>query len=163
MCKEAYLNKIYLFDWGDTLMVDFPDQKGKMCDWDEVQAVNGAHEILENLSRQHLIYVATNAADSSENDIKLAFERVGLAQFLAGYFCKANLGLGKGSPEFFHKIAQELGVSHDSLIMVGDSLDNDILPAINAGVSAVWFNPKFEPNDSVVRVNQINKLCEICT
>jgi len=98
MCKEAYLNKIYLFDWGDTLMVDFPDQKGKMCDWDEVQAVNGAHEILENLSREHLIYVATNAADSSENDIKLAFERVGLAQFLAGYFCKANLGLGKGSP-----------------------------------------------------------------
>ncbi|XAG74480.1 HAD hydrolase-like protein [bacterium 19MO04SH03] len=157
------MNKIYLFDWGDTLMVDFPDQKGKMCDWDEVQAVNGAHEILENLSREHLIYVATNAVDSSENDIKLAFERVGLAQFLAGYFCKANLGLGKGSPEFFHKVAQELSVSHDSLIMVGDSLDNDILRAINAGVSAVWFNPKFELNDSVVRVNQINKLCEICT
>ncbi len=54
-------------------MVDFPDQKGRMCDWDEVQAVYGAHEILENLSREHLIYVATNAADSSENDIKLAF------------------------------------------------------------------------------------------
>ncbi|WP_413470445.1 hypothetical protein [Vibrio navarrensis] len=47
--------------------------------------------------------------------------------------------------------------------MVGDSLDNDILPAINAGVSAIWFNPKFEPNSSVVRVNEINRLCEICT
>jgi predicted HAD superfamily phosphohydrolase YqeG len=24
---------IYLFDWGDTLMVDFPGVPGKMCNW----------------------------------------------------------------------------------------------------------------------------------
>ncbi|TOF26880.1 hydrolase, partial [Vibrio parahaemolyticus] len=36
------MSKVYLFDWGDTLMIDFPDQIGKMCDWVNVQAVNGA-------------------------------------------------------------------------------------------------------------------------
>jgi len=29
---------VYLFDWGDTLMVDFPGTPGKMCDWQVVEA-----------------------------------------------------------------------------------------------------------------------------
>jgi phosphoglycolate phosphatase-like HAD superfamily hydrolase len=91
---------IYLFDWGDTLMVDFPDVIGKMCDWEVVKAVSGAKEALEVLSKHSQIYVATGAADSTELEIKLAFERVGLSQFISGSFCKANLGLSKGSPEF---------------------------------------------------------------
>ncbi|KOE91138.1 hypothetical protein ACS91_07585, partial [Vibrio parahaemolyticus] len=64
------MSKVYLFDWGDTLMIDFPDQIGKMCDWVNVQAVNGALQTLEALSKQNQIYVATNAADSTESDIK---------------------------------------------------------------------------------------------
>lgn len=31
------MSKTYLFDWGDTLMVDFPDQEGKMCNWSKVE------------------------------------------------------------------------------------------------------------------------------
>lgn len=84
------MNKIYLFDWADTLMVDFPEQKGKMCEWDTVQAVDGAVQTLKQLSQTSHIYVATNAADSSEIDIKLAFERVGLSPYIKGYFCKAT-------------------------------------------------------------------------
>jgi len=42
---------VYLFDWGDTLMVDFPGVPGKMCNWDVVEAVDGAKEALEHLSK----------------------------------------------------------------------------------------------------------------
>ncbi|MBD1571604.1 HAD family hydrolase, partial [Aliivibrio sp. S10_S31] len=28
------MRKAYLFDWGDTLMVDFPNTQGKMCNWE---------------------------------------------------------------------------------------------------------------------------------
>ncbi|EHK8978101.1 HAD family hydrolase, partial [Vibrio vulnificus] len=41
------MSAVYLFDWGDTLMVDFPEQNGKMCEWAIVEAVNGAHEALK--------------------------------------------------------------------------------------------------------------------
>jgi putative hydrolase of the HAD superfamily len=34
--------ELYLFDWGDTLMVDRQDRAGEMCDWPEVEAVAGA-------------------------------------------------------------------------------------------------------------------------
>jgi putative hydrolase of the HAD superfamily len=71
-------------------MVDFPSVPGKMCDWEVVEAVNGAKEVLEALSKHSQIYVATGAADSTELEIKRAFERVGLNQFISGYFCKAN-------------------------------------------------------------------------
>ncbi|MDK9759618.1 HAD family hydrolase, partial [Vibrio sp. D173a] len=72
------MTKTYLFDWGNTLMVDFPDQSGKMCDWPVVEPIAGAHETLEYLSKYHKVYVATNAADSTELEIKHAFSRVGL-------------------------------------------------------------------------------------
>ena len=117
---------VYLFDWGDTLMVDFPGVTGKMCDWEIVEAVTGAKETLEELSKQSKIYIATGAADSTELEIQQAFERVGLSQYITGYFCKANLGLSKGSPEFLESILDKLKVPSSSVAMVGDNLVKDM-------------------------------------
>jgi len=132
------MTKTYLFDWGDTLMIDFPDAKGKMCDWEYVETVDGAFEALEFLSRTHDIYIATNAADSAESDIEKAFVRVGLSQFIRGYFCFGNLGVTKGTPEFFHRIVDRLSLNPNEVTMVGDNLENDIIPAIEAGLNAIW-------------------------
>ena len=151
---------IYLFDWGDTLMVDFPEQQGKMCDWPIVQAVDGAQEVLDKLAEHHQVFVATNAAESRVSDIRAAFERVGLAQYISGYFCKANLGIGKGSPEFFAKIAQQLDVESSALVMIGDSLENDIDPALKAGLNAIWFNPSTttELNQAYRQINCLREI-----
>lgn len=152
------MNTIYLFDWGDTLMVDFTEQPGKMCDWPEVRAVDGALATLAQLSRQHAIYIATNAADSAEADIHAAFSRVGLAPFIRGYFCKANLGIGKGSPEFFERLAAALAVPTGQLLMVGDNYHHDIAPALAAGAQAIWFNPTGVDNVQAQQVRQISEL-----
>ncbi|MDN3617285.1 HAD family hydrolase [Vibrio gallaecicus] len=157
------MTKIYLFDWGNTLMVDFPDQKGKMCDWVKVQAVDGALRTLQELSKSHRVYIATNAADSSEADIKLSFDRVGLSPYISGYFCKANLGIGKGTSEFFHKIINVLNVEPQSIIMVGDTYEKDIEPAISVGIEAIWFNSKCTNHSVSKGVKQINHLLELCT
>ncbi|GAL25960.1 acetyltransferase [Vibrio variabilis] len=134
-------NHIYLFDWGDTLMFDDPSQQGKMCDWTEVRAVEGAVDLLKGLSALCPVYVATNAQDSTEKDIHKAFERVGLAQYLSGYFCYSNLGVTKDDAEFFPTIASRLNVSPERLVMTGDQTQRDIEPALRAGLRANWFNP----------------------
>ncbi len=157
------MSKVYLSDWGDTLMIDFSDQTGKMCDWENIQAVNGARQTLEALSKQHQIYVAINAADSTESDIKLAFEQVGLSPFISGYFCKANLGIDKGAPEFFNRIIDTLNVEPKSVVMVGDSYDKDIDPAVTAGIQAIWFNPMGKVAQGSHEVKEIKKLSELCT
>ncbi|HCE3215913.1 TPA: HAD hydrolase-like protein [Vibrio parahaemolyticus] len=157
------MTKVYLFDWGDTLMVDFPDEQGKMCNWTKVQAVDGAEDVLSQLFKSHKIFVATNAADSTELDIKVAFERVNLTQYISGYFCKSNLGVGKGTPSFFSKIMQSLNLEPSSIIMVGDSLEKDIKPAIMAGINAIWFNPSQTKSGFNKGYRQIKCLREICT
>ncbi len=151
---------IYLFDWGDTLMVDFPGVPGKMCDWEIVEAVTGAKEALAALSKHAQIYIATGAADSTEVEIQRAFERVGLSQFISGYFCKANLGLSKGSPDFLNTILEKLNVASASVAMVGDSLDKDIKPALAAGIQAYWFTKKNieSPPNNIKVIKQLSSL-----
>lgn len=134
--------KVYLFDWGNTLMVDNPNSAGKMCDWEKVEAIKGAKETLAALSKHSQIYIATGAADSTEQEVQKAFERVDLSQFIAGYFCKANLGLSKGNPEFLQAILSKLKIPAAHVAMVGDNFDKDIKPALAVGVQPYWFTNK---------------------
>jgi len=138
--------KVYLFDWGNTLMVDFPKAQGKMCHWESVETISGAKEALAVLSEKSQIYIATGAADSTEAEIKLAFDRVGLSQFIAGYFCKDNLGLSKGTPEFLKSILAKLDVPLENVAMVGDDFEKDIKPAISVGIKPIWFTQQHLEN-----------------
>lgn len=156
------MGRIYLFDWGNTLMVDFPDAQGKMCDWQTVQAVDGAKETLAALYQQgDTLYVATGADDSNVHDIQLAFERVGLAQFISGYFCKSNLGIAKGSAEFYRRIIAKLDVQPGEVTMVGDSFEKDINSALEADLHAIWFNCQALKDKGHANVKTIFKLGEL--
>ncbi|WP_102506459.1 HAD family hydrolase [Vibrio kanaloae] len=163
--KQIELTKIVLFDWGNTLMVDFPGAHGKMCDWETVQMVEGAQEVLSELSKTHQLYVVTNAADSSEQHIIKAFERVGLTRYLSGYFCKATLGLSKYDSGFYPAIISKLGVKLKEITMVGDTLDKDISPAIEVGLQAIWLNSSGKKlsessSSSVVQIQCLSELLE---
>lgn len=153
--------KVYLFDWGDTLMVDFPDQSGKMCDWKVVEATSGAKETLATLSKRAKIYIATGAADSTVPEIQRAFERVGLSPFISGYFCKANIGLSKGTPEFLHSILAKLQIPPENMAMVGDNFEKDIKPAIAAGIQPIWLtkNETVSIPENIKIIKQLNVLC----
>ncbi|MGF1727802.1 HAD family hydrolase [Photobacterium nomapromontoriensis] len=156
------MGMVYLFDWGDTLMVDFPDVQGKMCNWHTVEAVDGAKETLAALAQQgYVLYVATGADDSSEQDIKRAFERVGLACFISGYFCRANIGLAKGSAAFYQRIVTQLGIPPTEITMVGDSLVKDVIAAQEAGLHAVWFNPRDARYTEGEHTTMITQLVEL--
>ncbi len=153
--------EIYLFDWGDTLMVDFPGVPGKMCHWKTVKAVEGAGEALKAISKKARVYIATGAAESTETDIKAAFNRVGLAKYITGYFCKSNLGVEKGRPEFFPGILTKLGKSPNQVTMVGDNLKTDIEPALKLGINAIWFSGEklIDPTKTIKSIGSLRELC----
>ena len=155
------MRDVYLFDWGDTLMVDFPGVPGKMCDWETVEAVDGALKALSHLSKSASIYIATGAAESSESDIQIAFKRVGLDRYITGYFCRANLGISKGEPDFLPAILDKLSADKPHVFMVGDSLVKDVEPALNAGIKAIWLNRKLDIS-APKGVKVIRHLAELC-
>ncbi len=110
-----------------------------MCDWDVVEMVEGAKDVLSCLSKSADIYIATGAAESTEHEIQQAFNRVGLDQFITGYFCKSNTGQVKGTPQFLEYILQILKKPASSVAMVGDDLIKDIEPTSAIGIQPIWF------------------------
>ncbi|WP_217895691.1 HAD family hydrolase [Oceanospirillum sanctuarii] len=153
---------IFLFDWGDTLMVDFPEMTGKMKEWPKVQMQPKADEVLAELSKSARLFVATGAADSAESDIRAAFDRVGLCAYLEGYFCQSNLGIGKGTPRFYQAIIKQLGVTPDQCTMVGDHFEKDIAPALEAGLKAIWLTDQRGPAEhrrrQFLKIKSLNEL-----
>ena len=155
------MTEIYLFDWGDTLMVDFPNTPGKMCDWEVVETIDGAEESLKFLSERSKIYIATGAAQSSKDDIAKAFKRVNLDKYITDYFCKSNLGFDKENPEFFPSILKKLGKISKQVTVVGDNFNKDIKPAIELGMNAILLskNKRSSKNDSYRTINSLKELC----
>jgi HAD superfamily hydrolase (TIGR01549 family) len=50
----------------------------------------------------------------------------------------ARWGVAKPDPAFFRRIVSESGLAPDQIAYVGDRLDNDVLPAIAAGMLGVF-------------------------
>lgn len=142
---------VYLFDWGDTLMEDLPGMTGDMKDWPRVAAVEDAPATLRALAEDHRLYVATGAPGTRPAKIEAALARVGLAPFFDGYFCPANTGRRKPDPAFYRAILDSLGLPAAAVTMVGDSLEQDILPARGLGIGGIWLNRRGEPVPEGVR------------
>jgi len=58
-------------------------------------------------------------------------------------------GLSKPEPSIFHLAEQRMGLGPGRLVMVGDSLRNDILPAKKLGWRCVWYDRSAGTGDSV--------------
>jgi HAD superfamily hydrolase (TIGR01509 family) len=131
-----------LFDWGDTLMRDNPTMPGPMVTWPKVEIVPGAVEVLTSLKPKWGLAIATNAAASDEAQIWAALKRVGLDPLIEKIYCFRKIGHKKPSQEFFTYILQDLGLTVDEVVMVGDAFEADVLGANRAGIRAVWLNER---------------------
>ena len=84
--------------------------------------------------------LATNADDSDEADIRAALQRVNLDRCLDKVYCFKKIGYKKPSLEFFQYILDDLKLTPQSVCMVGDNYEADVLGANACGIRAVWFN-----------------------
>lgn len=79
-----------------------------------------------------LIWLAGNQPADAEAQIRA----LGLSiDFVAS---SARWGVAKPDPAFFQRIIAKSGVAPNEIAYVGDRLDNDVLPAIAAGMSGVF-------------------------
>ena len=130
-----------LFDWGGTLMSEEGPLDIPMALWPEVHAIAGARETLAALVKtRRRIAVATNASVSPRGMIELALGRVGLREFVSEVFCYSDIGARKDSDEFWRAVLERLEADPAEVAMVGDSIEQDVLPARRFGIDAIWFN-----------------------
>ncbi len=139
---EPRAMRCVLFDWGNTLMVDFHEYSGPMSSWPRVEAIPHARETLTRLRASGwMIALATNAADSDEPEIRAALARVALDELVDRVYCSRGVGHAKPSPEFFAHIISDTGLPASRIVMVGDSPTNDVAGARGAGMPAVLYRP----------------------
>ncbi|WP_224489027.1 YjjG family noncanonical pyrimidine nucleotidase [Robertkochia flava] len=68
-------------------------------------------------------------------------------------------GVKKPNPFIFQLAMKRAGATPERSLMVGDSLEADVLGALNAGMHALYYNPKGEEVPS--HILQINNLLEM--
>ncbi len=77
-------------------------------------------------------------------------EDFGYAPFLALTLDSRRLGLSKPDPAIYRHAVAQLGGETGSMLMVGDSLERDILPAKSIGLQTAWLDDSAMPSDPAV-------------
>ena len=140
MTMQSRERRCVLFDWGNTLMRDIPGNEGPMALWPAVEPLPHAAETLAALHPEWTLALATNAADSDEEEIRKALRRGGMDRWIDRVYCFRKIGHRKPSAEFFSFILRDLGLPPSALVMVGDDFSSDVLGANRVGIPAVWLN-----------------------
>jgi FMN phosphatase YigB (HAD superfamily) len=69
------------------------------------------------------------------------------------HFCKPT-------PHYYEEILAQIGVEAEDAIMVGDSLENDIIPARAAGLATFWIRPQGAPQPPEVTLDGAGSLLD---
>ena len=111
----------------------------------------GAEELCRVLSRDHRLYLLTNAVASVQ---KARFANSAIAPYFQGAFISEEAGVGKPDPAYFDYVFHAVpGLARDNALVIGDSLTSDIQGANNAGLPCCWFNPKGQPRPQGLRID----------
>jgi len=134
------MNKIkaIIFDWGDTVMCDSPAYSGPMAYWPEVEVVAGIGTALQQLRKDFICCLASNAVDSDAELMGLALSRVKLRQYFQYLFTSRELGFKKPDPEFYREILRRMNLQPEQCIAAGNNYEKDIVPAKSVGMRTIW-------------------------
>ena len=111
----------------------------------------GAEELCRVLSRDHRLYLLTNAVASVQ---KARFANSAIVPYFQGVFISEEVGVGKPDPAYFDYVFHAVpGLARDNALVIGDSLTSDIQGANNAGLPCCWFNPKGQPRPQGLRID----------
>ncbi|HEX5321061.1 MAG TPA: HAD family hydrolase [Stellaceae bacterium] len=93
-------------------------------------------DAVPTLTRLRAAGYGIGLAGNQPADAEVQIRGLGLAvDFVAS---SARWGVEKPDPLFFQRIVAESGAAPDEIAYVGDRLDNDVLPAITAGMFGVF-------------------------
>lgn len=150
-----------IFDWGNTLMRDFPEKPGAMCDWDHVELMPGVISLLEYLHEKYTLTVATNAGVSDTAKMRKALQRSGIDHYFTYFFSSKDLGVNKPDPDFFRKICSLTAFAENESLMIGNDFGKDIQGALSAGLQAIWYNHENGAEEKATGMETVKNLEEI--
>ncbi|HEY8732875.1 MAG TPA: HAD family hydrolase [Candidatus Limnocylindria bacterium] len=96
-----------------------------------------AEATLDDVGRDHRLALVTNGAPDVQRE-KLAATT--LASRFAAIVISGEVGAGKPDPLIFRAALDALDVERTEAVMVGDSLERDVVGARRAGLRSIWLD-----------------------
>jgi 2-haloacid dehalogenase len=123
--------------------------------------LEGAVELVTELRQRHYrIGLITNGLQEVQRS-RIAHAK--MEKYFEVIVVSDEIGVSKPNPGFFQHAFEKMGHPNKSdVLVVGDSLNSDILGGINFGVDTCWFNPHGSSNLTAHKPTyQIQKLGEL--
>ncbi len=122
--------------------------------------IDGAIETLDYLKEKYELHIITNGF-SFVQEVKL--QKSNLDKYFVTITNSELAGHKKPHENIFQFALLLANASKNQSIMVGDSIEADILGAINFGIKAVYFNPANEKvsHDAIIQIQNLTQLKNI--
>jgi len=120
----------------------------------------GAERVVEELSRDHSLALATNGIAQVQRS---RFSASSIKQHFKALVISDEIGVAKPDPGYFVELFAKMGEpDRDGVLMVGDSLSSDIAGGNDFGIDTCWYNPAGLHNGSpIVPTFEISDLSQI--
>lgn len=124
-----------------------------------------AEECLRKLSKKYKIGIIANQTFGSEERL----EKIGLLKYINLVVASAEEGVAKPDLRIFEIALSKADCKAEEAVMVGDRLDNDIVPVNKIGMKTVWIKqgfgglavPKTKEEQPNYTVSNLSDLCDL--
>lgn len=104
--------------------------------------------VLDELSKRYKLGIIANQSAGSEQRLT----DWGISKYFDLVIASAEEGVEKPNPEIFKIALERANCLPENAVMVGDRIDNDILPAKKLGLKTIWVKQgfsKYQPKSDV--------------
>lgn len=138
-------------------------EKPKWSKEDEI-LYNDTEECLKKLSSKYKIGVIANQSLGTEKRL----ENFGILKYIDLVIASAEEGVSKPDKRIFEIALERACCKPENAVMIGDRIDNDIVPAKMLGMHTIWikqgFGKYWNITDEKERADYaVDSLTEICT
>jgi len=124
----------------DSVFIDEIDALFFKTSMEYVRANESISALLKDLKRDYDVGIVTNGL----YDPRLKIQRMGLAEVFSNdtIFHAEQLGYRKPDPQIYAVALEQFGKKSDEALFIGDSWTHDVVGPMEAGIDAIWVNPR---------------------
>jgi len=122
--------------------------------------ISGALEILNKLQGTYKLAIITNGIKETQQG---RFKKADLNKYFEQIIISEEAGIAKPDKGFFDYTMNKIGFHNKKeFLVIGDSLNSDILGGNLSGIDTCWFNPKGKINKTDIKPDyEIKDLMEL--
>lgn len=119
----------------------------------------GADRMLNGLHGKYALGIISNGIGEAQ---RKRLQAGNLGHYFSTLVVSDEVGFWKPDKQIFEHAFNELSVSRDEVLFIGDSLQDDYLGATNIGIDFCYYNPKLQKLDERYKPNyMVKELSEI--